>query len=168
MSLGHPSSEGMLWHRRHTPGADFTDEDANTPRGLCSGCVSGGMRQASTDHLREHRPPPTYPGQQFALDAFTTSDTSRHGHKHADILTCLYSRIRYPVFTKNRSASELCQQMTVTFDLHPQWSRPANSGPRFIRVDAERNYSSTEFLHLAAERGYTLERTPLATNMPMG
>ena len=39
-------------------------------------------------------------------------------------------------------------------------SSTAPSEPRFIRVDAENNYSSTEFLHFASERKYTLERTP--------
>ena len=121
LTLGHPGTVGMNWHRKNTPGADYTDDDANKPRGLCNGCVSGGMKQASTNHRREHRPSPTKAGQQFSLDAFTTTDTSRYGHRHADILTCLYSRIRYPVFTKNRSAAELCQQMTIMFDLHPEW-----------------------------------------------
>ena len=31
-SLGHPGTSGMMWHRKNTPGADFTDEDANMPR----------------------------------------------------------------------------------------------------------------------------------------
>jgi hypothetical protein len=170
-ALGHPGVAGMEWHRKNTPGADYTTEDANKPRGLCKGCVEGGMRQASTDHRRQHRPKPTRPGVQFSVDAFTCSTTSRNGNKYCDIFTDLYSRRRYPVFTSNRTAAELCAKASILFDLHPEWkptndesiifdnageSEPPDS--RFIRLDAESNYTSTEFLHWAAERGFRLER----------
>ena len=173
-SLGHPGAEGMAWHRKHTPGADYTDADANAPRGLCSGCVLGGMRQASTNHRRNHRPLPTRPGQQFALDAFTCTTMSRQGNKHCDIYTDLLTKCRYPLFTKNRSALEIVTKTNALFNQHPEWkagnidryflfntdndAEPPDS--RFIRVDAERNYSSMEFLACAAEHRYTLERTP--------
>ena len=171
-ALGHPGVAGMEWHRKNTPGADYTTEDANKPRGLCKGCVEGGMRQASTDHRRQHRPPPTGPGVQFSVDAFTCSVKSRNGHSYCDIFTDLHSRRRYPVFTSNRTAVELCAKASILFDLHPEWKYPpadrsmvfdidGDSEPpdsRFIRLDAESNYKSTEFLHWAAERGFRLER----------
>lgn len=172
-SLGHPGKHGMQWHRTHTPGADYTTEDANKPRGLCRGCVEGGMRQASTDHLRQHRPPPTRPGQQFSIDAFTCTTKSRAGNLYCDILVDHYSRKHYTIFTRNRTASELVEKASILFDLHPEWNTPhtdrslsINFGDvephdsRFIRLDAESNYSSTEFLHWAAMRGLRLERVP--------
>ena len=173
-ALGHPGTLGMQWHRKYTPGADYTDADANKPRGLCTGCVLGGMRQGSTDHLRVHRPASSCPGRNFALDAFMCNTTSRNGHNHCDIFTDLHTGIRYPVFTKTRSAAELCEKTSILFDLHPEWkskdpdrcitlctddkSDPPDT--RFIRVDPESNYKSTEFLHCASSYGYALERTP--------
>ena len=175
-SLGHPGSAGMEYHRSHTPGAQFSDDDANAPRGLCTGCLLGGMRQVSTDHKRTHRKPPSRPGQQFVLDAFSCTTTSRSGFKFCDILTDMNTHIRYPVFTKNRSAEELCDKATVLFNLHPEWQANNQSADRiitiddadpahpddtrYIRVDAESNYSSTEFLQCAATHKYLLERTP--------
>ena len=173
-SLGHPGTSGMLWHKNNTPGADFTDEDANTPRGLCSGCVLGGMRQGSTDHRRDHRPSPSLPGQQFSLDAFSCTTPSRANHNYCDIFTDICTSIRYPVFTKTRTALELCERTSILFDLHPEWTtgdalRSINlcidntsdpPDPRFIRLDAESNYRSSEFLHCMANYKYRLERTP--------
>lgn len=172
-ALGHPGALGMQWHRKNTPGADYTDEDANQPRGLCNGCILGGMRQGSTDHHRVHRPRPSHPGQQFSLDAFSCTTTSRDGCNYCDIYTCLCTGIRYPVFTKTRSAIELCEKTSILFDMHPEWNRgdtdrsitlcTDNSDPpdaRFIRLDAESNYRSTEFLHCSAKYRYALERTP--------
>jgi hypothetical protein len=172
--LAHPGKAGMEWHRANTPGAAYTTEDANKPRGLCRGCVEGGMRQASTDHRRQHRPPPTRAGQEFSLDAFTCTTRSRNGNQYCDILVDHYSRKRYCIFTRNRTAAELCEKATILFDLHPEWDRDRkdriisvdfgdNDPPdsRFIRLDAEANYTSTEFLHWAAMRGYRLERSPV-------
>ena len=173
-SLGHPGLAGMAWHRKHTPGANYTDADANAIRGLCQGCVYGGMRQASTDHTRTHRPKPTRPGQQFSLDAFTCVHKSRDNIICCDILTDHFTRERYPIFTRDRSAAELCLKTSILFNLHTEWM----SGQidrfiqydsdvivdpidvRFIRVDAESNYKSREFFALAASLRYTLERTP--------
>ena len=173
-SLGHPGKAGMEWHRKNTPGAAYTDEDANKPRGLCAGCVLGGMRQASTDHRRVSRPPPTRPGQQFVLDAFTCTSVSRTGFKYCDIFTDLFTKIRHPVFMKTRSSPEICDKTDIFFSLHPDWktgttdrymlanadndAEPPDS--RFIRADAEASYMSTDFLHCAAKHRYTLERTP--------
>ena len=173
-ALGHPGTAGMQWHRKNTPGADFTDEDANMPRQLCTGCVLGGMRQGSTDHRRVHRPRPSLPGQQFSVDAFSCTTTSRNGHNYCDLFTDLSSGVRYPVFTKTRTAAELCEKTSILFDLHPEWSNSNKNrtitvctddtsdppDPRFIRVDAESNYRSTEFLHCTATYSYKLERTP--------
>ena len=74
LALGHPGQYGMQWHSENTLNAKFTQEDKNNVRPICEGCILGGMRQSSTDHLREHRINPTRPGQIFVMDAFT--------HKH--------------------------------------------------------------------------------------
>lgn len=173
-TLGHPGAQGMQWHRKNTPGAQYTDDDANKPRGVCRGCVLGGMRQKSTDHKRIHRAKPSHPGQQLSLDAFSNTTPSRDGFRFCDIYTDLFTGIRYPVFTKSRSAPELVDKTTILLDLHADWNRTDPDrmitlsrdhqsdppDPRFIRVDAESNYKSTEFLHCAASYRYTLERTP--------
>ena len=78
------------------------------------------------------------------------------------------------MFTSSRSADELSAKFTIFCDLHPEFligdadrylifdpegdTEPPDS--RFIRVDAEANYTSTEFLHCAATYRYKLERTP--------
>jgi transposase InsO family protein len=171
-SLGHPGEAGMQWHRKNTPGAEYTAEDASKPRGLCNGCLQGGMRQASTDHLRQHRTPPTRPGQSFSMDAFTCTTRSRNGNLYCDVLLDHFSRRHYCIFTKNRSAQELCEKATILFDLHPEWTSTKTSrsisfdseerepSSNFIRLDAESNYTSTEFLHWASQQGFRLERVP--------
>jgi hypothetical protein len=68
MVTGHQGERGMEWHRRNSINARYTSEDANAPRLACNGCITGGMRQTSTDHRREHREMPTRAGQAFSLD----------------------------------------------------------------------------------------------------
>ena len=67
----------MQWHNKNTLNAQYTAEDENKVRPVCfipPICIIGGMKQTSTDHLREHRENPTRPGQIFVMDAST--------HKH--------------------------------------------------------------------------------------
>ena len=51
-ALGHPGKFGMKWHNENTLNAQFTKEDENMSRPVCQGCILGGMKQTSTDHLR--------------------------------------------------------------------------------------------------------------------
>lgn len=171
---GHADGSAMEYFKAHNAGADYTNEDRDKPRGLCEACVLGGMAQTKTDHLRQHRPRPTYPGQQFAMDCFHVTFNSRRNYSYVDILICLFSRKIYPIFTKNRTATEIGQRLTILCDLHPEWRQIPNrtivfdvdlspylTGPvKFIRVDPETSYQSPEFLGVLADQGYTIERTP--------
>jgi hypothetical protein len=176
-ALGHPGDQGMAWHKKHTIGANYTEEDANRARSLCRGCVQGGMRQMPTDHRRVHRPRPTEPGQQFSCDAFQCKTQSARGNHFCDLLTDLCTRIVYAVFTRTRSALELCKVLSLLFNAHPSWkpnrdrssrsfvidnddAPPPIEGDRFIRLDAETSYRSAEFQAMAHRYGYRLEHTP--------
>ena len=138
MACNHPGLEGMAWHRENTVGAAYKSADADKARGLCKGCIEGGMRQTGTDHRRDHRLPPRHPGSQFAMDAFTCQFTSATGNKYCDILTDLYSRISYCVLTKSRSAEELVAKVSIFFDAHPEWKHIGSPDDRvFIYDNAE-------------------------------
>ena len=177
MSCNHPGLEGMLWHRNNTVGAAYQSEDAAQARRLRKGCIEGGMRQTGTDHRRDHRLPPNHPGSQFAMDAFACKYTSATGNRYCDILTDLYSRVSYCVLTKNRSAEELVDKLSIFFDGHPEWRHSGSpddriftydnaedktmpADDRLIRLDAESSYKSTEFLAMAYKYNYRLEHTP--------
>jgi hypothetical protein len=78
------------------------------------------------------------------------------------LYTDLATRRVYPVFTKDRSAQELCQQSRMLFLQHPDWTTNASTEQkRFIRLDSESNYRSEEFLAFTSSIGYNLERTPV-------
>ena len=161
--LAHPGKEGMEWHRTHSHGAAYTRNDAKAHRQICQACILGTMRQASTDHLRVHRTPASTPGHQFALDAYTHTEKSCGKFKYCDLLTDLTTRRIYPVFTRDRGAAELCDQITLLFEAHPEWrTRVDTESPidRFIRVDAEKSYRSAEFTRCIGEFGYRIEPTP--------
>ena len=158
---GHPGVEGMKWHFHNSTGAKYTVEDEHRQRGTCRGCVYGAMHQTATDHRREHRDLPTKPGQCFTVDAYTHTYKSIQGFGTADIYTDLATRRCYPVYTKDRSAHELCVQSDKLFTAHPDWKYVHDEDTRrFIRLDPERNYRSYEFLAFASSKGYSLERTP--------
>ena len=150
----------MKWHKLHSTNAAFTDGDAAVPRPVCECCVKGAQRQASTDHRRVHRPRPVDIGQQFAMDAYSHKIKSIHGYRYCDFLRCLASREVFPVFTKDRSAEELCLRIAQLFHAHPEWKRPGSPQDRFIRVDPERNYISDKFRAFMFKYGYRVERTP--------
>lgn len=161
LALGHPGKLGMEWHRKNTINAQYTTEDEQFVRPVCEGCVYGGMRQTSTDHLREHRINPTRPGQIFAMDAYTHKHRSFRGMFYADIFRDLATQMIYVVYTKDRSAKELIEQMTKELDKHPEWSVNIDiTQRRFFRVDAESNYRSQEFTSFLANRFYKIEKTP--------
>ena len=117
------------------------------------------MRQTDTDHNRVHRPMISAPGCQFALDAYTHGHKSLSGFKHADILTDLATRRIYPVFTKDRSAQELCVRMISFFNSHPEWKNAGSTTDRFIRTDPEKCYESDSFQAVLAQFGYRREPT---------
>ena len=157
---GHPGKHGMAWHRDNSENAAYNADDEAVPRPVCTACINGTMHQVPTDHRRVHRPPPTIPGQQFALDAFTHNVKSARHYRYCDLLTDLATGQTYPVFTKNRSADELATNMKTFFDIHPAWHVRHPSVPKFIRCDAESNYKSKDFLYCISRFGYELERSP--------
>jgi hypothetical protein len=65
----------------------------------------------------------------------------------------------YVIFTKDRSAEELCHRSSILFDSHPEWRSPGNDRDRFIRVDRELSYRSTLFKQHASKYGYRIEPT---------
>ena len=117
------------------------------------------MRQASTDH----RVPAPISGSQFALDAYTHAERGAGRFKYCDLFTDLTTRRVYPVFTRDRGAQELCDQVSLLFQSHPEWrNAPTRSDPidRFVRVDAEKAYRSSEFTKCLGGFGYRTEPTP--------
>ena len=170
---GHPGRDGMRWHFNNSLNAKYTTADANKQRGVCKGCTYGTMTQTPTDHRRQHRRRPLRPGQCFVLDAYSHSVISSRGYKYCDLYTDLCTHRTYCVFTKNRSAHELCQQSRILFMKHPEWAALDDNDTRrviqlddvemrrFIRLDSESSYRSIEFLAFVSALGYTLERTPV-------
>ena len=118
------------------------------------------MRQTPTDPYRVHRDKPTLPGQQFALDAFQSRTRSLAGFKYCDFLTDLATRRIYPIFSKDRSAPELCRVFTEFFNRHPEFRREGDALTRFVRCDPEPSYRSTEFVACLSTFGYSVEGTP--------
>ena len=101
------------------------------------------------------------PGQCFTLDAYNHTSYSSRGNRYCDLYTDLATRRSYPVFTKDRSSHELCEQSNKLFTQHPEWQYVHDTDTRrFIRLDPENNYRSFEFLAFASSKGYSLERTP--------
>ena len=159
---GHPGERGMKWHKQNSINANYSDSDENKYRGICKGCVFGNCSQTATDHHRQHRDIPLIPGQCFSLDAYTHSIVSSRGNLYCDIYTDLATRRHYPVFTRNRSAEELCMKTRTLFLQHPEWRmNSSTSQVRFIRLDSESNYRSEEYLEFVSELGYKIERTPV-------
>jgi hypothetical protein len=104
------------------------------------------MHQTWTSHHRQHRGQPTIPRQQFSLDAYTHTRASYRNHVYCDLLTDLATGRIYPIYTKDRSASELVTKVSIFFALHPSWQNQYDNVDRFIRLDPERNYRSEAFL----------------------
>ena len=113
--MGHPGYTGMQWHQKNTIGANYTDDDAAAPRGICQGCALGSAHQYPTnqhyvmsDTLHDLR-------QQFIVDAFTHHSVGHSGFVYAHLFTDLASRKVYPVFTKFKLVSELITNMSELF-----------------------------------------------------
>ena len=93
-------------------------------------------------------------------------NTFLRGRRYCDLYTDLATRRLYPVFTKDRSAQELCQQSRMLYLQHPDWTTNASTEQkRFIRLDSELNYRSEEFLAFTSSIGYNLERMPYEISM---
>ena len=112
---------------------------------------------AITSTYRCYIPTTTLVGQQFSLDAYTHSTPSFRNNRYTHILTDLASGQHYPIYTKDRSAPELCARIGAFFDLTPQWNHNTPGVNRFIRHDPEANYRSEEFTALCARYRYRLE-----------
>ena len=96
-STGHPGYTGMQWHQKNTIGANYTDEDAAAPRGICQGCALGSAHQYPTNQHYVMTDKPHDPGQQFVVDAFTHHSVGHSEYVHAHLFTDLASRQVYPV-----------------------------------------------------------------------
>lgn len=118
------------------------------------------MHQTPTNPHRVHRSRPLLVGQQFTMDAYSHTVKSLHGFMYCDLLTCLASRQVFPVFTKNRNATELCTRISSVFNAHPEWKQTGEPVLRFIRIDPELNYHSEEFRECMHGFGYIVEKTP--------
>ena len=59
-STGHPGYTGMQWHQKNTIGANYTDKDAASARGICQGCALGSAHQYPTNQHQY----PTHPMTQ--------------------------------------------------------------------------------------------------------
>jgi hypothetical protein len=157
----------MAWHRDHSLNARFTTKDAHTSRPVCPGCAHGAMRQASTDYRRIHRETTTLVGQQFSLDAYTHSTPSFRNNRYTHILTDLASGQYYPVYTKDRSAPELCARIAAFFDLTPNGTTIplgliASSGMTQRPTTGLKN-----LLRFAPDTDTALSTLHLVINMPM-
>ena len=62
-STGHPGYVGMRWHQRNTIGANYTDKDAASTRGICQGCALGSAHQYPTNQHYVLSNIPYDPGQ---------------------------------------------------------------------------------------------------------
>ena len=157
----------LQWHRAHSKNAQFTDAEAKKVRPICKACVYGESRQTGTDPHRVHRPQPTIAGRQFDIDAFACKHTSRRGFNYCDLMRDKASQMIYCNFTKSRSASEVVDALTRTWNLNPDWTSVGTHqpdtdqlNPRIIKMDSESAYKSKEVLEFMATRGYKIEFTP--------
>ena len=48
-STGHAGYTGMQWHQKNTIGANYTDKDVASARGIYQGCVLGSAHQYPTN-----------------------------------------------------------------------------------------------------------------------
>jgi hypothetical protein len=107
------------------------------------------------------------PGQQLIMDAYSHPHQSRSKAYYCDFITCLDSGLIIPVFTNNRSAPELCHQISSSLFCYPARQHAHEGLHRFVRVDPENNYLSEEFKELLFKFGYEREVAPNGTNMRM-
>ena len=159
-STGHPGYTGMQWHQKNTIGANYTDKDAASARGICQGCALGSAHQYPTNQHYVKSDTPHDPGQQFVVDAFTHHSIGAGGFVYAHLFTDLASRQVYPVFTKSKLVVELTEMMSKLFFAHPEWKPNGTAIDRKIKVDMETGYQSEDFKEYCHSLGYRIETSP--------
>jgi hypothetical protein len=115
---GHPNPTAKSWHQKNSINAGYTPKDAAVSRPVCFSYVYGAMHLTRTDRYRQHRPKPTVSGQQFSLDAYTHTRPSFRRNLYCDLLADLATGRIYPLYTKDRSALELVDKLSIFFALH--------------------------------------------------
>ena len=110
----------MQWHQKNTIGANYTDKDAASARGICQGCALGSAHQYPTSQYYVKSDTPYDPCQQFVVDAFTHHSIGAGGFVYAHLFTDLASRQVYPDFTKSKLVVELTEMMSKLFFAHPE------------------------------------------------
>ena len=88
-STGHPGYTGMQWHQKNTIGANYTDKDAASARGIFQGCALGSAHQYPTNQHYVKSDTPHDSGQQFVVDAFTHHSIGAGGFVYAHLFTDL-------------------------------------------------------------------------------
>ena len=73
-STGHPGYTGMQWHQKNTIGANYTDKDAASARGICQGCALRSEHQYPTNQHYVKSDTSYDPGQQFVVDVSEQED----------------------------------------------------------------------------------------------
>ena len=107
-------------HQKNTIGANYTDKNAASARGICQGCAFGSAHQYPPNQHYVKSDTPYDPGQQFVVDAFTHHSIGAGGFVYAHLFTDLAFRQVYPVFTKSKLVVELTEMMSKLFFAHPE------------------------------------------------
>ena len=159
-STGHPGYTGMQWHQKNTIGANYTDKDAASARGICQGCALGSAHQYPTNQHYVKSDTPYDPGQQFVVDACTHHSIGAGGFVYAHLFTDLASQHVYPLFIKSKLVVELTEMMSKLFFAHPEWKPNGTTIDRKIKVDMETGYQSEDFKEYCHSLGYRIEISP--------
>ena len=150
----------MQWHQKNTIGANYTDKNAASARGICQGCAFGSAHQYPPNQHYVKSDTPYDPGQQFVVDAFTHHSIGAGGFVYAHLFTDLASRQVYPVFTKSKLVVELTEMMSKLFFAHPEWKPNGTAIDRKIKIDMETGYQSEDFKEYCHSLGYRIETSP--------
>ena len=142
---GHPGYTGMQWHQKNAIGANYTDKDAASARGICQRYVLGSAHQYPTNQHYVRSDTSYDPGQEFVVDAFTHHSIGAGGFVYAHLFTDLAFRQVYPVFIKFKLVVELTEMMSKLFFAHPEWKPNGTAIDRKIKVDMETGYQSEDF-----------------------
>ena len=148
----HRGYTGMQWHQKNTIGANCTDKDAASVRGICQGCALESSHQYPTNQHYVKSDTPYDPGQQFVVDAFTHHSIRIGGFVY--VFTDVASRQVYPVLV------ELTEMMSKLFFAHPEWKPNGTAIDRKIKVDMETGYQSQDFKEYCHSLGYRIETSP--------
>ena len=147
---GHPNPTTMSWHQENSINAGYTPKDAAVSRSrlVCTRLVATAIDSID-------------PSLLLLFPANSSLSMLRHilVTHFVDICIVTYSSSSpQGVYTKNRSASEHVDKLSVFFTFHPSWQNQFENVDRLIRIDPERNFRSEAFLTVAASFGSRLER----------